>query len=52
MNDVADLFDVRLEETERVWISQHQTGDLAVGAEFAQVIKICQTLGCRADRFD
>ena len=41
MNDVADLFDVALEESERVWVGQHQSGNIAVRAEFAQVFEIC-----------
>ena len=32
MNDFADLFDVAFEETERVWIRQHETRDFAVCA--------------------
>src|SRR5262249_38990220 len=52
VNDVADLFDVGFEQAERVGISQHQTGDVAMCAEFAQVIEIRQTLRSRANRFD
>src|ERR1044072_871169 len=52
MNDVADLFDVAFEEAERVWVSQHETRNLAVCAEFAQVVQVCQTFGCRANCLD
>ena len=40
VNDVADLLDVPFEESECVWIRQHQAGHFAVRAEFAQVIQI------------
>ena len=40
VDDLADLFDVALEESECVWVRQHQPGNFAVRAEFAQVIEI------------
>src|SRR6185369_17300670 len=45
MNDAANLLNVLLKQSECVWIGQHQSGDVAVGAQLAQMIQIGKTVG-------
>ena len=52
MHDATNLFDVSLEQAERVGICQHQPGHVSVRAQLSQVIEIGQSFVCRPDRFD
>ena len=45
VNDAANLLNVLLKQSECVWIGQHQSGDVAVGAQLAQMIQIGKTVG-------
>ena len=49
VHNLANLLDVRLKEPERVGIRKHEPGNMAPGAELAQMLEIRQPLRRRAN---
>ena len=52
MNDATNLLDVFLKQAEGVRIRQHQSGHVAMRAEFAQVIEVRQSFRRRSNCLD